>query len=128
MNIVDGMATPLNELYPGDAYVDSVGIDGYNGGTDNPGMGGWKSPSQVFASTLSQLAAIAPSKSVYVAETGSAVGGGDKAAWVTQLFTYLKTTPVVGVDWFQFGGYPDWRITSSSTVTSAARTALASWQ
>ena len=127
MNIVDGMPTPLNQLYPGDAYVDSVGVDGYNGGTDNPGMGGWHTPSQVFSNTLVQVAQIAGSKPVYLAETGSAVGGGDKAGWVRDLFTYLKSTPVTGVDWFEFGGYPDWRLTSSSGVLDAARTALSTW-
>lgn len=127
VNIVDGMPTALSQLYPGSGYVDAIGVDGYNGGTDNPGMGGWKSPATVFASTLSQLAQLAPGKPVYIAETGCAVGGGDKSAWIRDLFAYIATTAAVkGVDWFQFGGYPDWRLTSSTSTTSAARAALAS--
>ncbi|WP_170315483.1 carbohydrate-binding domain-containing protein [Nakamurella deserti] len=127
VNIVQGMPVALQSVYPGAAYVDSIGVDGYNGGTDNPGMGGWKSPSSVFGETLAQLAVVAPGKPVYIAETASAVGGGDKAAWTAQLFDYLRTTQVTGVDWFDIGGYPDWRITSSTGVVDAARRALTGW-
>lgn len=127
MNVVDGMPTPLDQVYPGDAYVDEIGVDGYNGGTDAPSFGGWRNPQQIFAGTLAQVARIAPTKAVHIAETGSAVGGGDKAAWVTDLFAYLKTTQVKGVDWFEFTGFPDWRLTSSVAVSSSARSALTTW-
>lgn len=126
-NVVEGMPTPAAQVYPGDAYVDSVAVDGYNGGADDWSMGGWRSPAQVFAVTLEQMDRIAPSKPLRIAETGSAVNGGDKAAWVTQLFSYAKTTRLRGVDWFEFGGYPDWRLTSSTSVRDAARTALNTW-
>lgn len=120
-NIVPGMPVTLASVWPGARYVDAIGIDGYNGGADEPSMGGWRSPRQVFADTLAQIDQLAPTTPVYIAETGSAEGGGDKAAWIRELFAYLATTRVSGVDWFEFGGRADWRLTSSVASAAAAR-------
>lgn len=75
---------PLTGLYPGDAYVDLIGMDGYNWGTTGRGDGGWRSFTDVFATTYDQLAA--HGKPMYVAETNSADLGGDKAKWITSAF------------------------------------------
>lgn len=128
-NIVQGMPTPLAAVYPGPGYVDVIGIDGYNGGTDVPYMGGWRTPQQVFDSTLQALPALAPGVPVILNETGCSEHGGDKAAWITSLFGYLRTTRVTGVLWFDVDtpGQADWRLATSTTSTAAARTALTSW-
>lgn len=123
-NVVTGMPVGLASVWPGERYVDAIGIDGYNGGTDEPSMGGWRSPQQVFGDTLAQVDRIAPAVPVYIAETGSAEGGGDKAGWIRDLFAYLDTTKVSGVDWFQFGGRADWRLTSSPAAAAAARSTI----
>ncbi len=54
-NVTGGGAASLAPLYPGDAYVDQVGLDGYNAGTALP-WGGWVSPQQVFGSSLRAVA------------------------------------------------------------------------
>jgi len=128
-NIVQGMPTDLSQVYPGTGYVDTIGVDGYNGGSDVPSMGGWRSPQQVFAPTLQALAQLAPGVPVIINETGSSENGGDKPAWITQLFSYLSGTPVTGVVWFDFaiGGQADWRLATSPASVAAARAALAGW-
>jgi len=128
-NVVQGMPTDLAQAYPGPGYVDTIGVDGYNGGTDVPSMGGWRSPQQVFAPTLQALAQLAPGVPVILNETGSSENGGDKATWITQLFSYLSGTPVTGVVWFDFAnaGQADWRLATSPASLAAARAALAGW-
>jgi beta-mannanase len=129
-NIVQGMPTPLSSVYPGSAYVDYVGIDGYNGGTAVPSMGGWLTPSQVFGSTLSGLEQVAPDKPVFINETGCAEEGGDKAEWITELFSYLEGTPsVVGLVWFDVdeASETNWRLDSSPASFAAAAAALTMW-
>ena len=129
-NIVQGQPTPLGQLYPGPGYVDVIGIDGYNGGTDVSFMGGWRTPQDVFAPTLAAVDQLAPSVPVVVNETGSSENGGSKAAWITELFSYLATsTRVGGLFWFDFAtpGQADWRLATSPAAFAAARTALHGW-
>jgi len=128
-NVVQGMPTALIDVYPGSAYVDVIGVDGYNGGEDVPSMGGWRTPQQVFEPTLQALRHIAPTTPVIINETGSSERGGDKAAWIRQLFTYLINTHVTGVIWFDFNvlGRADWRMAASPKNVEAARSALKTW-
>lgn len=128
-NIVQGMPTALNSVYPGTGYVDVVGVDGYNGGTDVPYMGGWRSPQQVFDPTIQELRRVAPGVPVVLAETGSSENGGDKAAWITSLFSYLAGTEVSGVFWFDFStaGQADWHLATSPGSFRAAAAALSTW-
>ena len=62
--------------YPGDAYVDWVGIDGYNWGGR-----AWKSFATRFGSANGIYADYARRKPIMIAEYGSAETGGDKGAW-----------------------------------------------
>ena len=72
-----GGGHPLAVFYPGDEFVDWVGIDGFCWG----GTIGWPSFTTIFASTYDRIAAIT-SKPVMVAETAAGATGGDKAAWI----------------------------------------------
>ena len=54
---------PLDSFYPGDAYVDWVGLDGYNRGTD-------RSFAELFGSSLAELKNFS-TKPVMIAEMGS---------------------------------------------------------
>ncbi|MDP9352848.1 MAG: carboxypeptidase regulatory-like domain-containing protein [Chloroflexota bacterium] len=112
--------TPFNELYPGDAYVDWVGLDGYNGGSALP-WGGWLSITQIFGSSHDALAAMT-SKSMMISETGSAEAGGDKAAWIRHgLLDEVPTRlpSVRAVLWFHENKETDWRVTSSAATLAA---------
>jgi beta-mannanase len=117
---------PLAGLYPGNAYVDAVALDGYNWGT-SASWSSWTAPSQLFGDGLAQLRALAPGKPILIAETASAEQGGSKADWITALFSYLNAQPdVTAVTWFHYNKETDWRINSSPAAADAFRQAIAS--
>jgi hypothetical protein len=72
--------------YPGDAYVDWIGLDGYN--KDAAGTT-WDSFSAIFGYAYSELIGLT-SKPIMVAETGTSPAYGaqaqSKAAWVTDAY------------------------------------------
>jgi PA14 domain/Ca-dependent carbohydrate-binding module xylan-binding/Glycosyl hydrolase family 26 len=113
-------------LYPGDAYVDWVGLDGYNWGTAHS-WSLWQSPAQVFAASYDELVAVAPNKPAMIAETASVEYGGDKAVWMRSL--YLDTVPnrmpnVRAVLWYHdnLSSTVDLRVNTSAASLDAYRT------
>ncbi|HZL21019.1 MAG TPA: glycosyl hydrolase [Polyangia bacterium] len=104
--------------YPGDAYVDWMGFDGYNWGTVQS-----TSTWQTFPTIASQIYAslAATGKPIMIPETASAELGGDKAAWIAGILPSLKTTfpEVKALVWFQMNKETDWRIDSSPTSEAA---------
>ncbi|MES2222373.1 MAG: glycosyl hydrolase [Acidobacteriota bacterium] len=102
--------------YPGDAYVDWTGVDGYNWGTKN---GGWQSFQQVFENIYPMLAA--KKKPIIIGEMSSAQVGGDKAKWIDAIVPTLRTKyPLVKcLIWFDINKERDWRISSSPESEAA---------
>ncbi len=126
--IVNGDSETISRSYPGDNFVDIVGVDGYNFG-DRPGHQ-WTQPAELFGSTLALVAQLAPGKPVWINEVGCGDQGGDKSRWISDFISWLAGTDVRGLIWFEVDGNPDapdWRLTSSAATTAAARAALASW-
>jgi hypothetical protein len=122
-NVVYPGSTPLTSLYPGDAYVDVLGVDGYNWGT-SVSWGTWVSGRQVFEQTFAELRVLAPSKPLLVTETASSELGGSKAAWVDDLITWSAGQGLLGVIWFDENKETDWRIASSPESAAAFGAAL----
>jgi len=122
-------STAIAGLYPGDAYVDIVSMNGYNWGAT--GSGGWRTPTQVFSSTYSDVNAVAPYKPFWITEVGSAPDdGGSKATWYTQFFTWLLSTRITGFLYFEafksgVAGEKDWRVGSSTGSAAAFTTGMA---
>jgi beta-mannanase len=118
-NETDGQVA-YSALYPGDAYVDWLGLDGYNWGTTLGGS--WQSLSQVFQSSYDEITALS-TKPLMIGETASTELGGDKAAWVTTGFAYLlaSMSRVRAVVWFDANKEIDWRIDSSTRSLNAFR-------
>jgi autotransporter-associated beta strand protein len=119
VNVVSGMPTPINELYPGDNYVDWIALDGYNR-LANP----WQDFSTLAASTVTQLTNIAPGKPVMVAETGCNQNPTyNKAQWFLNALTnYLPTVQPRIKAWVYFNGTNsdgnDWQITSPASAVT----------
>ena len=123
--------TPIEELYPGDSYVDLTAIDGYNWGTTD--ASGWRPFTSIFASTYDKITTVvAPSKPILIGETSSVEQGGDKAAWITS--SYGTEIPnrfprLVAVIWFHENEQPDrpqdWRVNSSPAALDAYQQAIA---
>ena len=107
--------------YPGDAYVDWVGIDGYNWGTLGDNV--WQSPDSIFGPIYRDYATRKP---IMLAETASVESGGSKAAWVSSLSTWAKGhTAVQALVWFDTSLSStglDWRIDSSPAALTAFKT------
>jgi hypothetical protein len=104
------------DYYPGDAYVDWTGVDGYNWGTTN---GGWQTFQQVFQDIYPLLAA--KKKPILIGEMASAEAGGDKAKWIDDIIPTLRASfPLIkGVVWFDINKETDWRISSSPASEAA---------
>jgi beta-mannanase len=108
--------------YPGDAYVDWVGMDAYNWGNSSSCCT-WQSFSDLVTDLYNDYATTKP---IIVPETASAEVGGSKAAWIADLQQQLEThfTAIKAVVWFDINKETDWRI-ASSPATLAAYKAMA---
>lgn len=113
-------------MYPGDNYVDWVAMDGYN----YVPWGGWQSFSQIFGATYQKLTALTD-KPVMVAEVASDEAGGNKADWITSMYT--KEIPdnfprIRAVVWFNEKREGNWPVDSSAKALRAYSRAVASSQ
>jgi beta-mannanase len=112
-----------SDYYPGDAYVDWVGIDGYNWGTSRS-FGRWQRFDDVFGAVYDDYA---DRKPIMIAETASTEDGGDKASWIAQVRPALadRFPSVAAVVWFDQHKETDWSIGSSPQALAAFRTLAA---
>lgn len=105
--------------YPGNAYVDVVGLSVFNGGSALP-WGGWRSFARIFEPSYKALEQIAPSKPIQISEVASAERGGNKAAWITNMFSVLHHYPQVkSLIWYDLRKQTNWPITSSRRAARA---------
>ena len=123
---VDYGGRPFTQFFPGDEYVDYVGLDGYNWGNSNGES--FESFSKIFASSYATITQLS-SKPLIVTETASSESGGSKAAWIEETFfrTIPQTMPrVQAVIWFNDNKELDWRVNSSQASLDAFRKVVAS--
>ncbi len=108
--------------YPGDNYVDAIGIDGYNFG-DTLAHSRWQSFREVFAAPYALATKKHPTKPIFIAETGCASTGGDKVKWLREMDASLRREfpRVESVTWFEAAKEADWRMVSSQNSANAAR-------
>lgn len=110
-------SAPLAPLYPGDSYVNWVALDGYNWGTTYGHT--WQTFAQVFYPSVSAVEQLT-SRPLMIAETASTEVGGDKAAWITDMFQQLASrSDIRGFIWFDYNKETDWRIASSPASAAA---------
>ena len=113
----------LSSVYPGDAYVDWTGLDGYNAGTNPNKSDRWRTFDQLYKSSYEEIVnKIAPSKPMMVSEVGSTESGGSKATWIREMLSSIPVDypKIRGVVWFdKTEGGMDWPIESSTSATSA---------
>ncbi|HEY0949780.1 glycoside hydrolase family 26 protein [Nocardioides sp.] len=125
-NVPYAGSTSLAAVFPGDAYVDSVALDGYNWAGVNAGAA-WVSFADVFAPGAQQVRALTQ-RPLYVGETATAEQGGAKPDWITGMFgTLTGSTTFAGFTWFHYLKEGDWRIDSSTGALTAFREGLAAY-
>ncbi|MBN2057249.1 MAG: hypothetical protein JW782_00415 [Candidatus Saganbacteria bacterium] len=110
----------IQNYYPGDQYVDWIGMDGYNWG-----YGNWQDFSSTFSTVYTALTALSQ-KPLMISEFASAEQGGDKAGWIDD--TYLRIAGdyprVKIVCWFNINKERDWRVDSSASAEAAYKRAI----
>lgn len=120
--VVGGLRT---SQYPGDDVVDVVGVSGFNGGTTTFAKR-WRPFPATFDPTLDALHALAPGKPVALTEIASAEAGGDKGAWIREMFADVRRRRFIrSVVWFNVDKEADWRISSSARAQEAFADAVA---
>ncbi|WP_374009320.1 glycoside hydrolase family 26 protein [Leifsonia sp. LS-T14] len=138
-NIVNNLPTShkapgyLDSLYPGDAYVDWVGLSGYLRPpykSDND-----FSFDYTFKPSLDTLRSITH-KPIVLAEVGASETDGHKPAWIASFFEALakpENDDIIGFSWFNLAvtsyvegvrATNDWRIDSRADTLSAFITGL----
>lgn len=123
-NAVYTGGAPLAPLYPGDAYVDAVGVSNYNWGDEvrDGYRTAWSSFGELFDLTLAELRTLT-ARPVWITETGSSDAGGSKAEWLAETLAALPARPdVVGLIWFDHvdeGRTVDWRIEGDAAAAAA---------
>lgn len=110
--------------YPGAAWTDLVGVDGYNwGDTQTPAKHGWQSSWRSFESVLgpavAELRALAPDRPLYVFECASAPTGGDKAAWLHEAAVTARAWDLAALCWFEANKEIDWRLDTGTPPNTA---------
>jgi hypothetical protein len=100
---------PKRVHYPGDKYVDYVGITLLNPG--NIGSKRWRTPKQVLDWKMRRVLEVTR-KPVIAAEIGTGHRGGDKGEWVRGLYqrAYWKYPKIKGLVYLQVKRTPDWRL------------------
>jgi len=108
--------------YPGDEYIDWIGIDGYNWGTSQT-WSGWQSFKEMFRNQVRELSKKYPGKPIMIPEFGSTEQGGNKANWVKEIPSALKVsmTQVKAIVLFDIKKESDWRVNSSKKSEEAYR-------
>jgi len=115
---------PFARYYPGDKWVDWVGVDGFNSALSTT----WLSFSEIFATTYNSLIQLS-SRPIMIAETGSWEEGGRKSAWIREAL--MRELPQMShvralVWWSVKDPRGDFRVNSSSRSLRALRDALES--
>ena len=121
---------PLENLYPGDTYVDWTCIDGYNWGPEPNHGGRWWVFYDIFKPTYDHILAIAPNKPMMIGETSSTELNGSKAAWITDALnvqmpqSFPKMKAFV---WFNVNAdNMDWPVESSASAQAAFKEGITS--
>jgi len=124
-NTLSSNSPQATATYPGDAYVDWLGIDAYNVGASK-GWDGWQSLADLLEPAYTAITHLS-NKPLMIAETATTEHGGDKAAWIRRgllLDAPARLPRVRAVVWFDKNR--DWRVDSSPASLAAFRTVVAS--
>lgn len=100
--------------YPGDEYVDWLGIDGYNFGHSRESSS-WQSPEEVFDPMFERLTDLAE-KPLTLPEFGTTsyrdgrYRPEEKAAWIGDAFDYVERRGIRMACWFNIDKETDWAV------------------
>ncbi len=113
-NVIINATTVLDigPWYPGDSFVDWIGMDGYVGTQTQVNLG-WMTAFTRFKYTYDRLKQVA-NKPIIISEVGASETGGDKALWIREFFELIQKefTKVKAFIWFN-----DYILTGGERIT-----------
>ncbi len=134
VNNEDYKAAPAERFYPGAAFVDWLGIDGYNWGADSTwadAEGVWRPAARVFdgkrpgAEMLGRIRRLARdgSKPIGIQEVGTTSSHSrgrtpnvaEKERWVSEFFQWARDNDLRMVCWFNNDKECDWEVFGGRT-------------
>jgi mannan endo-1,4-beta-mannosidase len=122
LSVPDTAENAIGNYWPGDSYVDWIGISGFNWG-DASEFSTWKTFDEVYADRYADL--LPYRKPIVLTEVAAPEVGGDKASWIEESFdTLLARYPKIkAVVWYDKldSELRDWRINSSPEALAAFR-------
>jgi len=137
--------TDVELLWPGAAYVDLIGIDGYNWGASVPGPKDsgdrWDSFTTIFAGMYERLTKLHPSTAIWITEFGCKDTSREdnanyprqssprdphnsKAAWLRDVLSLTSFPQLEALVYFNNRKERDWRMESPPEALAAFRSAL----
>jgi hypothetical protein len=115
----------MADYYPGPDVVDLVGISAYNWGSSQPGLF-WTTVEQTLRGPLDEARGFAAEKPFLIAQTATSPYGGDKDAWIREMFTYLAHDPnAVGFLYFNIEKEHDWAVYKGSILNQGWKDGMA---
>ena len=112
-NVVQEDWNAFYHYYPGDKYVDWIGMDGYNWG-DTQDWSRWQSFVDLFNDRYYEMIQRYPGKPMMIGEFACAARGGNKPLWIRQTLDEIKKhyPAIKSFVWFNINKECDWRIHS----------------
>ena len=116
VSVPDTAENDMHRYYPGDAYVDWIGVDGYNFGDDYDLWHKWQSFEEIFDDVLTDFQVRYRDRPVMITEFGCAPGKpGQREQWIRAAYESLRRWPQVkAAIWFNYDKHrerePNWRI------------------
>jgi hypothetical protein len=115
VNSLDINGPAAESYWPGGDYVDSIGIDAYNG------YGPWTGPSALIKPMYDRVCKLHPTAEIWLTEVGCrAVTTGEtvsKASWWRQLFNTTAFPRITKIVFFNANKERDWRIDTSDVAS-----------
>ena len=111
----DSQWNRAENYYPGDEYVEVLGMDGYNWGRtytleEHGWQSRWQSFEEIFEQVYQELRSISRYKPLFVFETAAPPEGGDRDVWVQRAFETASRWGLDGIMWFQVDKEADWSL------------------
>lgn len=121
---MNGVGMSYDQFYPGDGAVDVVGFARVNQGDP------WLDYQDTFGRYIERMRTqVTTTKPIFITQTGSVTEGGDRDAWLHDMFTRLAAhEQVIGANYFsrdKFGN--DLRVLINGELDAAFAAEYASW-
>lgn len=108
--------TTMEQYYPGNAYVDAIGIDPYLWAHNSPTM----TPTQKYTGPVNWCRTRWPSKPIGISETGADVLVHGDAVGVNWWNGVPAAVETLGLEWVTFFSRGEWRLNLGGTPNSWA--------